>query len=635
MADGQMNRIKLVDGSYIDINDSRLHVYRSLTGTAAVTSSPYYCSRWDVTDPLVTAYEDGMVVCVKVPVAGNGTYGTGLQINSLGYKPMVYNVNSMISTRYSVGSIVWAVYNATQTGSLYLNSASATTVTGCFQVMGYDSNTTSISTLVFNGGSRVVTGNKLGRYNLSFAKNPNAIIPWHNLGSSTSTSKTMTTEEFDPFQGVFYYSTSSTINAGDTVANSSLYWKQSGINMRYSLNVTTTSFTTNNALYAVIAKQSSGYFKFASPYWSQTLPSTNDGLYYMFIGYAYSGYQIELYPFHPIYYHDGTKLCVYGGDAQGGGGGTTEIFWVTPEVTTFAEITAALNADKIPICIYEECLCNLCYKDQGEYDFSCLVGTNVTYIYVTTTNEWEYANWDNQEKLVSGTNIKTINNTSIVGSGNIDVKDVLIATYNVTSWADVSAAYNAGKLILVKDGNDTYYQFYSPSGNNYSNLSFVYLDPETFEIGWIEIDSNGWTKYSKNTIQQYLVSGTNIKTINNNSILGSGNITISGEPTALTNPEVIAIWTGNSNYIKLSGTSFSSGSSGTVTEIGSGYSTSDLTNNRPVIYDGNDNVITNTGMVIDSTNLTVINPNGSGTYSLRITTAASPATYSCVAGGSN
>lgn len=47
------------------------------TGTAAKTSSPYYCSRWDVTDTEVTAYEDGMMVWLEVPIAGNGTYGTG------------------------------------------------------------------------------------------------------------------------------------------------------------------------------------------------------------------------------------------------------------------------------------------------------------------------------------------------------------------------------------------------------------------------------------------------------------------------------------------------------------------------------------------------------------------------------
>lgn len=105
------------------------------TGTAAVTTSPYYCARYDVTDTEVTAYTDGMMVWFEVPVAGNGTYGTGLQINSLGYKPIVCDTNTPIGNRYSVGSRIWCIYNSTQTATLYINSATATTVTGCWQVM--------------------------------------------------------------------------------------------------------------------------------------------------------------------------------------------------------------------------------------------------------------------------------------------------------------------------------------------------------------------------------------------------------------------------------------------------------------------------------------------------------------------
>lgn len=137
-----INNITLPNSSSYDLQDKRIYIYRTVTGTAAVTTSPYYCSRYSVTDDSISAYEDGMVVCIKVPVAGNGTYGTALQINSLGYKPIVYGTNSMVGTRYPVNGVIWAVYNSTQTGSLYLNSASASSVTGCWQVMDYDANTT-------------------------------------------------------------------------------------------------------------------------------------------------------------------------------------------------------------------------------------------------------------------------------------------------------------------------------------------------------------------------------------------------------------------------------------------------------------------------------------------------------------
>ncbi len=45
----------------------------------------------------------------------------------------------------------------------------------------------------------------------------------------------------------------------------------------------------------------------------QTLPSTNDGKIYIFLGIATSATQVELYVNHPIYYHDGTGIRLWTG----------------------------------------------------------------------------------------------------------------------------------------------------------------------------------------------------------------------------------------------------------------------------------------------------------------------------------
>lgn len=105
----------------------------NISGTAAVTTSPYTASKWQTTinDPRITKLYSGLCVSLKIPVAGNGTYGTILDVNGLGYHPVVFNVNSMISTRYSVGGTITLTYNATQTATAYNNGTSATTYTGC------------------------------------------------------------------------------------------------------------------------------------------------------------------------------------------------------------------------------------------------------------------------------------------------------------------------------------------------------------------------------------------------------------------------------------------------------------------------------------------------------------------------
>lgn len=321
---------------YVDtaLKQSGVHVYRSLTGTEAKTSSPYWCARWDVADPKVTEYFDGMLVCVKVPVAGNGSYGTALQINDLGYKPIVFALNSMITTRYPVGSVVWAVYNATQTATLYLGNGSQT-ITGCWQVMDYNSDTTNISNVRRYYSSRLKSTAVLLDYGLVFRKNETHVVPLHSVPagssgtdantSSTSTSKTFTTESFDPFGGIYYYRESKRIDANATLGSATLFMQNGLIDARREFNVTNTTnadknFIAEREIYLVVDLQSDGTVKLATEGnflvnpWSQTLPVTNDGHLYILLGVAYDKYRYELLMNHPIYYHDGAMLRMYSGD---------------------------------------------------------------------------------------------------------------------------------------------------------------------------------------------------------------------------------------------------------------------------------------------------------------------------------
>ena len=105
--------------------------YPAMTGTAAKTSSPYNHSKWDATDSTIDTLYDGLMLVVKVPVAGNGTYGTAISVNGGDYHPVVYNISSMIGTRYSVNSTIVVVYNSAASGNLYINDTAATSVTGC------------------------------------------------------------------------------------------------------------------------------------------------------------------------------------------------------------------------------------------------------------------------------------------------------------------------------------------------------------------------------------------------------------------------------------------------------------------------------------------------------------------------
>ena len=118
------------------------------------------------------------------------------------------------------------------------------------------------------------------------------------------------------------------------------------------------------------------------------------------------------------------------------------------------------------------------YEQKGHYD-SAISTLN------SSVNKVETNIRKKQDKLVSGTNIKTINNESILGNGNIEVKGKEHVSLTYAEWEALSYDEQmADKVYLIKDAENVY--------------------------------------------QAPLVSGTNIKTINGNSILGEGNIEIQG-----------------------------------------------------------------------------------------------------------
>ena len=118
-----------------------------------------------------------------------------------------------------------------------------------------------------------------------------------------------------------------------------------------------------------------------------------------------------------------------------------------------------------------------------------------------------------QEKLVSSSNIKTINNEDLLGSGNLNVQPTLVSGTNIKTINNQSILGSGNISISGGGGVSDYDQLSNRPQINNNTLTG---DQSSSDLG----------------LQDTLVSGTNIKTINNQSLLGSGNITIGGGGTS-------------------------------------------------------------------------------------------------------
>lgn len=120
-----------------------------------------------------------------------------------------------------------------------------------------------------------------------------------------------------------------------------------------------------------------------------------------------------------------------------------------------------------------------------------------------------YAN--KQNTLVSGTNIKTLEGQSLLGSGNIDLTKADVGLSNVDNTSDLLKPISTATQTALDLKQNTLV-----SGTNIKTINSTSL------LGSGNV-----------SVQPTLVSGTNIKTINGNTILGSGDLVVGGTTPSL------------------------------------------------------------------------------------------------------
>lgn len=210
------------------------------------------------------------------------------------------------------------------------------------------------------------------------------------------------------------------------------------------------------------------------------------------------------------------------------------IFWATYGTTTYAEISAAVSAGKLVLCWYSSRL--YVYSGLSTYHyFICkLTTTAVYYVRVSSANAWS----NSSATMQTTSNILKTTGTAAESDTNyysaLRTKNAIQAVADAiptVPTAEISANTAArhshsNQTVLdgIKSTDITNWNNKSTFSGNYNDLE---NKPTIPTVPTSEISANTSARHTHSN-KSFLDSLTNLKTINGESIVGSGDIKVQG-----------------------------------------------------------------------------------------------------------
>ena len=188
-----------------------------------------------------------------------------------------------------------------------------------------DDNSTSISTFYRQYGGNVAA-NLLCRYQFIFENAEHKFVSLYGTDNAyNTTNKVLLTVDFDPNGRIYYHNTTGTTAANANIDPGRLYYSVVA-DLRYTFNVTSTASNTTftgtryTPLYlrTIMTVNTGMVHVDGDQPLTTTLPTSNDGKYYIYLGQVHNWYQVMLESEHPVYYHNGTEIVRYYGKLIGG-----------------------------------------------------------------------------------------------------------------------------------------------------------------------------------------------------------------------------------------------------------------------------------------------------------------------------
>lgn len=495
------------------LNGYSYEQYTKYYKTASATANAF-----TVSIPNVTALEDGMIIHCQFNAATAS--GATLNVNNLGAKGIYYRYATAITTHIAANNYVDLIY--------------ASAIDKFVMLFSYDSNTNTIAYQVRTNSAIFTnkTGYSMNRYTILCEVNGG--LSGFATTIATGTTKTTVSPKYIPGGVIKYYSTSGAI-ANNANFGATGLWDRYTLDLRYTFNIGTTVISSGKPVYIRMSKNTDGTL---SPHYAYTspgkhpiataLPTTADGDVYVYLGKAYSTSSIELDMCHPMYEFVGGKIQVYTG---------VTIPTKTSDLTNdsnFVVDASYVHTDNNFTTAYKNAVdANSAKVSNVQADWNATTGLAVI-LNKPTIPTVDYP----------VTDVK-VNNTSVVSNkiASITVPTKVSDLQNdsgylttITSTDVINAlGYTPGTSNLTIGTTSATAAAGNHAHGNITNTGTITSTAVTSATGVLVYDSSNKiqraTAANARSIigaQATLVSGTNIKTINNESILGSGNISIGG-----------------------------------------------------------------------------------------------------------
>lgn len=268
---------------------------------------------YTATIPNLTTLIDGTTIMLRNGVVTSAS-GFTININGLGAKPVYNNMTTGNDVTPTEPTRDTTIFNINYT-MLLIYVESDIVDGGCWICYrGYNSDNNTIGYQLRTNSTAMPTITRTRYYRLLFTSADHTKwVPANTTYDNSATSKkTVNPNAIDPFGRIVYMSGTTNVNAGSNVG-ATVCWSRYTLALGYSFNTTGKALTLTYPAPVYVQCTPAADGSATMEGYVQSLPNTNDGKIYIFLGMAYSATNIELYDIHPVYYHNGTGICIWTG----------------------------------------------------------------------------------------------------------------------------------------------------------------------------------------------------------------------------------------------------------------------------------------------------------------------------------